>query len=299
MKALAASAIFCFASVAAAQQLSSTPARLVVDIDTQKAMPAVSEYEYGMFTEHIRDSMYRALWAEMLDDRKFYFPITSAPDPTPQQLGGGGPRGAVQRRWRPVGPDDTVTMDRQQPFVGDQSPRIAVDAATPHGIRQTGLQLLNGKKYTGRVILRGTAGVHVTVALVWGSGDADRQVINVPVSGTYRTVPLNFSVPVDTADAALEITGTGSGDFHVAAVSLMPADNIDGYRPDVIALFRQINMGFWRYGGNYTSNLIWYHTIGDPDKRPPNWDYAWGAMQPNDLGMDEFMTFCRLIGVEA
>jgi alpha-N-arabinofuranosidase len=79
----------------------------------------------------------------------------------------------------------------------------------------------------------------------------------------------------------------------------MPADNIDGLRPDVIALFRQINMGFWRYGGNYTSNLIWYHTIGDPDKRPPDWDNAWGAMQPNDLGMDEFMNFCRLIGVEA
>jgi len=120
----------------------------------------------------------------------------------------------------------------------------------------------------------------------------------LPVFGRH-TVPLNFSAPTDTADAALEITGTGSGDFHIGAVSVMPADNIDGFRPDVIALFRQINMGFWRYGGNYTSNLVWYHTIGDPDKRPPDWDNAWGAMQPNDLGMDEFMTFCRLIGVEA
>ena len=134
---------------------------------------------------------------------------------------------------------------------------------------------------------------------MWGPGDADRQVIKVPVSEAYKTFPLNFSAPADTADAALEITGTGSGDFHIGAVSLMPADNIEGFRPDVIALFRQINMGFWRYGGNYTSNLIWYHTIGDPDKRPPDWDTAWGAMQPNDLGMDEFMTFCRLIGVDA
>ena len=27
-------------------------------------------------------------------------------------------------------------------------------------------------------------------------------------------------------------------------------------------------------------------------------DYAWNAMQTNDVGMDEFMTLCKLIGVE-
>ncbi len=57
-------------------------------------------------------------------------------------------------------------------------------------------------------------------------------------------------------------------------------------------------MGFWRYGGNYTSGLIWYHIVGDIDKRPPDFDYAWNAMQTNDLGLDEFMTLCKLIGVE-
>lgn len=302
MRAIAASAVMvCFASVAAAQQFNSTPDRLTVTVDVQKTMPAVSKYEYGMFTEHIRDTMYRALWAEMLDDRKFYFPITSAPDtpPRPQQGGGGGPRAAAQRRWRPVGPDDAVSMDRQQPFVGDQSPRITLDASTPHGIRQAGLQLVKNKKYTGRVVLRAPAGAQVAVSLVWGPGEADRQVIRVPASEAYKTFPLTFTAPADSADAALEISGTGSGNLHVGAVSLMPADNINGFRPDVIELFRQINMGFWRYGGNYTSNLIWYHTIGDPDKRPPDWDNAWGAMQPNDLGMDEFMNFCKLIGVEA
>ena len=53
--------------------------------------------------------------------------------------------------------------------------------------------------------------------------------------------------------ASLEITGTGTGGFHIGTVSLMPADNIDGFRPDTTSLLRQINMGFWRYGGNYTS----------------------------------------------
>jgi alpha-N-arabinofuranosidase len=57
-------------------------------------------------------------------------------------------------------------------------------------------------------------------------------------------------------------------------------------------------MGFWRYGGNYTSGLIWYHIVGDIDKRPPDFDNAWNAMQTNDLGLDEFMTLCKLINVE-
>ena len=78
----------------------------------------------------------------------------------------------------------------------------------------------------------------------------------------------------------------------------MPADNIHGFRPDTIALLRQIKSGFWRFGGNYTSNYTWYDAIGDPDKRPPDMDFAWNQMQPNDLGPDEFAEFCTLIGVE-
>jgi alpha-L-arabinofuranosidase len=294
----AASLALALPLVLPAQQ--TPPSRIEVSIDAARTMPPVSKYEYGMFTEHIRDSMYRALWAEMLNDRKFYFAINSNPDPAPRTpQAGGAPRAAAPQRWRPVGGDGVVTMDKESPYVGAQSPRIALDASTAHGIRQSGLELVAGKKYTGRIVLRGTPGSHVNVALVWGAGSGDRQVVSVPVSAAYKTVPLNFSSPSATADAAVEITGTGTGDFHVGAVSLMPADNLNGFRPDVVALFRQINMGFWRYGGNYTSNLIWYHTVGDPDKRPPDWDFAWGAMQPNDLGMDEFMTFCKLIGVEA
>src|SRR6185437_6184893 len=197
----------------------------------------------------------------------------------------------------PIGGDEVVTMDKEKPFVGDQSPRIALDAATPHGIRQSGLALVKGKRYTGRVWLRGTPGAKVKVALVWGEGASNRQAITVPITAIYAKHPLHFTAPADAPDAALEIVGTGKGDFHIGAVSLMPADNIDGYRPDTIALLKQIKSGFWRFGGNYTSNYTWYNAIGDPDKRPPEWDFAWNQMQTNDLGPDEFAEFCKLIGV--
>ncbi len=112
-------------------------------------------------------------------------------------------------------------------------------------------------------------------------------------------MPFTFTAGADTDTGALEITGTGKGNFHIGAVSLMPTDNLDGFRPEVIAQLKQLHSGFWRLpGGNYISNFNWYHSVGPRDKRPPDFDYAWNAMQTNDVGMDEFMTFCKLIGVE-
>jgi alpha-L-arabinofuranosidase len=285
-------------SFAAQPAASAPPERLVANVDARQTAAPVSPYVFGMFIEHIGRTMYSSLWAEMLDDRKFYFPIM-AKDPEPKGPENPMARMMRLRKWRPVGGDDVVTMDRETTFVGEQSPRIALDAATPHGIRQAGLALVKGKRYTGRVVVKGAPGTKLRVALAWGSEANDRQV--VPVAGltaAYRTVPLSFVSQADATDAALEIVGTGSGSFHVGAVSLMPADNVEGYRPDTIALIKQIQSGFWRFGGNYISNYSWYDAIGDRDRRAPSWDFAWNAMQTNDLGMDEFATLCRLIGVE-
>ena len=300
MKVLAAALLLSSTIAIQAQTTPTNGSNITVTVNAGKTMAPVSKYEYGMFIEHIRDTMYRGLWSEMLDDRKFYYPIPSAAsDAAPQPQGGGPPRAAQLRKWRPVGPDQGVTMDKEKPFVGDQSPRIELDASMAHGIRQSGLVLQGGKKYTGHILLRGTPGARIKVALTWGTAQNERQDMALnSVPQTYKSFPLSFTAPADASDAALEITGTGTGDFHIGTVSLMPADNVEGFRPDTIALLKQINMGFWRYGGNYTSGLIWYHIVGDRDQRPPDFDYAWNAMQPNDLGLDEFMTLCRLIHVD-
>ena len=77
------------AAAAAQQAAPAVPDRLAVTIDTQQTMPAVTKYEYGQFIEHIGSTMYGSLWAEMLDDRKFYFPITSKSPKRPAGQQGG------------------------------------------------------------------------------------------------------------------------------------------------------------------------------------------------------------------
>jgi len=79
----------------------------------------------------------------------------------------------------------------------------------------------------------------------------------------------------------------------------MPADNVHGFRADTIALMKQMDCKILRMpGGNFVSGYDWKDTIGDPDRRPPVFDPVWNAIQPNDVGVDELLQMCELIGVE-
>ena len=160
-------------------------------------------------------------------------------------------------------------------------------------------RLVKGKSYTGRIVIAGDAGAAVTVSLGWGTGAADRQSVTVPLQSEWKTIPLKFTAQADTTNGHMEIAGTGTGTFRVGAVSLMPDDNLKGFRADTIGLLKQLDSGFYRVpGGNFVSGHDWRNAVGDPDKRPTTMDYAWHAPQPNDVGTDELITMCGLLGVD-
>jgi len=276
------------ASIAPAQPITAT-------IDAGQTRAPISPYLYGQFIEQLGNVINRGIWAEMLDDRKFYFPVTA-------NLPLGFPTQSRFRpnRWTPVGPDDSVLMDTNHPYAGEHTPLVKLGGPTPCGIQQGGLAVRKGKDYIGHVVLAGSRGVNAVATLIWGTNATDRQTVALRgVGAAYHKFPLKFTVTGDSDDARLEITGTGQGTFHIGAVSLMPADNIDGFRRDVIAALKQLHSGVYRFpGGNFVSNYDWRDAIGDRDKRPPRWDYAWNFVQPNDVGLDEFMTLCHLLDVE-
>jgi len=192
-------------------------------------------------------------------------------------------------------------MDTQDPYTGDHTPLIKLSGSEAHGVRQMGLAVRKRKAYTGRVVLAGSPGAVVNVTLAWGSEAGERQTLTIRALGSAcRKFPLSFRAQADSDDAQLEITGIGTGSFHIGAVSLMPADNIEGYRAEVIAALKQLHSGVYRFpGGNFVSAYEWRNAIGDPEKRPSIYDPVWHAVQPNDVGTDEFLTLCRLLGVDA
>jgi alpha-N-arabinofuranosidase len=264
----------------------------------------ISKNIYGQFLEHGGDIVNTGIWSEMLVDRKFFYPVaTVAPTPPPSMVNAeGNPRFAnvPNRWWTPVGGDSVVTMDRKAAYAGDQSPAVRLSRIEPHGLRQSGLIVRGKKTYSGRIVLAAAPGTVVKVALIEDIGAANRQVITIhTLSRRYRTYRLRYTANADSRNAALEITGTGAGEFHVGAVSLMPADNVDGFRPEVIAVLKQLRFGVLRFpGGNFVSSYEWRYGVGAIDKRPPIFDPVWHALQPNDVGTDEFLTLCKLLGVD-
>lgn len=76
------------------------------------------------------------------------------------------------------------------------------------------------------------------------------------------------------------------------------ADKI-GFREDVKKLMKEFGISLLRYpGGNFVSSYDWKEGIGPRDKRPVKQDLAWGVMETNEVGTDEFIQYAKELGAE-
>ena len=208
---------------AAPAPAAATPVKATVD--ASKTYAPISPHIYGMFIEHAGSLVYSGIWAEMIGDRKFYYPVAAqsvARTPAaPAAAGGpGGGRGrrrgdANARRWTRIGPAEAISMDARHAYAGDHSPAIVLSATEPRGIRQAGLALMQGREYTGRIVLAGDPSAVVTVGIVWGSGDAERQSVTIDkLAAEYATFPLRFKSPVE---GGAKLESRPSGRAHSAS----------------------------------------------------------------------------------
>ena len=97
---------------------AQTPDTVSATIDARNRSEPVTRHAYGMFIEPIGGLVARSLWAEMLDDRKFYYPVVTAAKDVPPPPNPEGRPGVTYRKWRPIGNDGAVEMDTSDPFVG-------------------------------------------------------------------------------------------------------------------------------------------------------------------------------------
>ncbi|HZC25551.1 MAG TPA: alpha-N-arabinofuranosidase [Actinopolymorphaceae bacterium] len=78
-----------------------------------------------------------------------------------------------------------------------------------------------------------------------------------------------------------------------------PDADADGFRTDVLDLTRELGVTTVRYpGGNFVSGYRWEDGIGPREQRPRRLDMAWKTTETNQVGVDEFATWCRKAGVE-
>ncbi len=282
----------------------------IVHLDTRTTAAPINPYLYGQFIEHLGRCIYGGIWAEMLEDRKFYFPITAEFGPyralTPTAGTSDFNVGNLQQSaypalvaspWEIIGAPTGVEMTRENAFVGEHTPHIRAG----HGIRHHRLGVVPDIDYVGYVWARPTGNRPTTieVVLAWGDGPAERATQRLTFApGEYRRQPFTLRSRGRTDEARFELRVLDA-DALLGTASLMPGDNVQGMRRDTLALLQQLNSPIYRWpGGNFVSGYDWRDGIGDRDRRPPRGNPAWTGVEHNDFGTDEFLAFCRALGTE-
>jgi len=284
------------------QPAAAASQQKTVTIEAGKTGEPISKYIYGQFIEHLGRCIYGGIWAEMLEDRKFYFPIT--PQYDPYRASRGVAKDALlpvvgASPWQITAAPDSVTMVKKDSFVGEHTPLIQPGS----GIRQLDLGLVKNKKYVGYIYLKPQQlSTTVMISLHWGDKPEEQKDTQLlVVANNYSRHTLEFTAGADTLKGKLEIkvAEAAMGPCFIGTVSLMPADNINGMRRDTLGLLKELNAPIYRWpGGNFVSGYDWRDGIGDRDRRPPRQNPAWTGVEHNDFGLDELIAFCREVGAE-
>jgi len=78
-----------------------------------------------------------------------------------------------------------------------------------------------------------------------------------------------------------------------------PSADEFGFRGDVLDLVRELGPTLVRYpGGNFVSGYRWEDGVGPIEDRPTRLDLAWRAIEPNAVGLNEFMHWAGTAGLE-
>lgn len=266
-----------------------------ITLNPEHIIGDVHDHLYGANLEHIGQAIYGGIWAEMLRDRKFAgndHMYTGASE----GLININPNIGVVAPWQAKNPhyDNVLYVhDNTTFYTGRQSQRITIRQQDErlHGIEQGSLYLQAGQTYDLRIVLKGE-GQAVEIQL----GDETWTVSQV--SDKWTTYEQTFTIKETQSKGEFSISIL-EGTLWVGCASLMPSDNIKGFRADVIDALKEWSPTHLRWpGGNFVSAYHWHDGIGDMDKRPTYLDPAWWQWESNDMGTDEFIELCRLIDTE-
>jgi len=266
---------------------------------------------FGTFLEPIGNSTYNGLWAETLENPSFEENLWNAErisgmiKERPQLTRASGL--GLPLPWEPL---DYKQVARYEPRWNDaaNSFRSLFLAGLPErevGIRQrVYLPVHRTLQYTGSLYVKTQSARSVEVSLRVRDDAARvlaRQQIAVS-SADWKKYPFHLNLatgtvqPLEPVDFVVSIADGGRA--LLDQVSLIPADNISGMDPDMLALSKAMHTPLVRFGGNFTSAYHWRDGIGPRDKRVSMLNIAWGMPEYNQFGTDEFLEFCRLIGAE-
>jgi alpha-N-arabinofuranosidase len=311
---------------------SADPASAVLRVHAGERSPhPIPAFITGKFAEHLGFNIYNGMDAQILRNATFAdYPFASGhstPDGVVQFLWAdeavnvelrraarrfgwpdGELGGLVTARadglaafWTRLGSRESVQVSPDTGPHGGRAQRVQV-AAAGQGIAQwTWLPLHRTRRYEFTLLARAPRATTLNLTLTAEGQTAPAAMVTLPsVGNEWREVSTTLTLPDDLpADAPvrLALTSATPGQWVMAHAFLRPADHVNGADPDIIRLLKESRLPLLRWpGGNFVSGYHWADGVGPVETRPTKPNYAWGGVEPNTFGTDEFIAFCRAVG---
>ena len=275
-----------------------------ISFNVNETIGELSPHMFGANLEHIGEAIYKnGIWAEVIENRKFCgadkFTWDTGVKHDHLDFG-------IVQPWRGFNPSAQHVMyahsnseyivkgDEQINRFGSgkQSQQITIRGKSKEkrGIKQ----LLNvnfvNEEHQFSIMLKGNG---QTVYIQIGESSFELKSLT-----TWHEFKKNIKFTDSQKNKTLSIS-INSDELFIANCSLMPKNTNFGFRQDITELIKEWVPSYLRWpGGNYLSGYKWINGVGDRNYRLPFYDFAWYQWENNDVGTDEFMQWCELIGSE-
>ncbi len=277
--------------------------RIQIDA-TQAASHTIDQKIFGNFIEHLGGAVYEKLWAQALLN------------PNLEQV---DEKDTAPQEWTLSPSAHWIKDGYHSPRCVRLAPAKSTNGVADKAIDSTDAPAANGgelsqivtlpilreRAYTLKLYVRTSQKPGaITIRLVTES--AGKTLVESKVeahSSTWEAHTLPLVVPEGMLAkgelARFVVAHHSGGPVEVDQITLFPDDNVEGMDPDVISKARTWHLPIVRYpGGNFVSGYHWEDGVGKRELRPTRRNAAWGGVEPNHYGTDEFMKFCRLVGTQ-
>lgn len=271
---------------------TTASAQQVLNVAVNKPVAKVSPTMWGVFFEDINFGADGGLYAELVKNRSFEFPMPMMGWKEVKQPGAKG-KILIENR------------SEEKP----QNPRYArlmVDAGqggyklVNEGFRGMGFK--KGETYNFSVFAKKESGdVKMIVEAVNGAGKSlGRTTLNA-FDGEWKKYTASFTAADTSLKGHLDIFFEGNGTIAIDLVSLFPRHTWkgrpDGLRSDLVQLIADLKPGFLRFPGgcivegrDLTNRYQWKETVGKPEDRKLLMN-RWNVEFPRRSAPDYYQTF--------
>ena len=256
----------------------------------------ISPMLLGNFIE-LLDDLVPGMRAEMLNDRGFEGVVKRS-----DWCFYNGEPNACDRPWNE---NETWSYETDNPFNGPRCVKLTPSPGRVATLTQSGLAVRKGMTYVFSGFLDAdNSNVRAKVVLKVMLPDGQWMELGsaeLPeLSGQWKKYTTRITSRGATDRVVFELRVVGQGSVRVDKLSLTPVSNIEGWRPDVVDAIRQVRPAVIRWGGSVCDpgGYRWKTGIGSRDLRLPFPNTVWGRIDSNDVGVDEFCQFCKLVDAE-